>query len=164
MLSETGGPARSGDARMVDVGGKEVTVREAVAAGEVVLSKRALKAVVDGTCPKGDVIAVAKVAAIQAAKRTSEIVPLCHPIPLDSFDVEITPGDGTLDIVCTARASARTGVEMEALTGVAAAALAVYDMTKGLCREGRIERVRLERKSGGKSGDFHRGEGVDLQE
>jgi len=164
MLNETGGPARSGDARMVDVGAKGVTAREAVASGSLALSEEALRSVVAGTCPKGDVIAVAKVAAIQAAKRTSEIIPLCHAIALESFEVEITPGDGTLDIVCTARASARTGVEMEALTGVAAAALAIYDMTKSLCREGRIERIRLERKSGGKSGDFHRGEGVDCQE
>ena len=145
---------------MVDVGAKRVNTREAVASGAVALSEEALRSVMAGTCPKGDVIVVAKVAAIQAAKRTSQIVPLCHPIPLESLDVKITPGDGTLDIVCTARAAARTGVEMEALTGVAAAALAIYDMTKSLCREGSIERIRLEQKSGGKSGDFHRGKDV----
>jgi len=139
---------------MVDVGEKPVTRRVAAARGEVRLSKEAYAALAAGSLAKGDALAVARIAAIQAAKRTSEIVPLCHPVPLDSVSVEIEldPVRRSARISVRATTDARTGVEMEALTGVAAAALAIYDMVKGIDRGCRIEAIELVEKSGGRSG------------
>jgi cyclic pyranopterin phosphate synthase len=144
--------------RMIDVGDKDVTLREAVASGAVVLGEKAFAAVVAGECPKGDVLTAARLAGIQAAKRTWEIIPLCHPLSLDFAEVDLEPRDGRIEIVARVRARARTGVEMEAFAAVSGAALTVYDMTKGIDRSGEITDIRLEEKRGGKSGDYVRGE------
>jgi cyclic pyranopterin phosphate synthase len=150
-----------GAARMVDVGRKAVTVREAVARGRVGLSREAFDAVVAGTAKKGDVLGVARIAAIQAAKRTSEWIPLCHPLALDALEVAFIP-DSTgpaFEIEARVRTSARTGVEMEAMVAVSAAALTIYDMCKSIDRGMVIGDVRLIRKSGGKSGVYERTDG-----
>ena len=145
----------SGRARMADVTGKEATAREAVAEGWVRLSGAAWEMIRDGRMAKGDVLAVAKVAGIQAAKETPRLLPLCHPIPLASVAVEIgLPRRGALRVEATVRTVAPTGVEMEALAAVAAVALCVYDMAKPVDRGIRIEGIRLLRKTGGKSGDY----------
>ena len=143
-----------GAARMVDVGAKIESQREAVARGRVRLSREAFDAVVAGTAAKGDVLGVARIAAIQAAKRTSEWIPLCHPLALDALEVDFTPEPGgpAFSIEARVRTSARTGVEMEALVAVSAAALTIYDMCKSIDRDIVIGDVRLVRKSGGKSG------------
>jgi cyclic pyranopterin phosphate synthase len=141
---------------MVDVGGKAETRREAVARGCVRLSAAAYRAVVEGSVHKGDVLAVARLAAIMAAKRTSEWIPLCHPLALDSVEVAFAPDPGQSCIEIEARASvvARTGVEMEALVAVSAAALTIYDMCKSIDRGIVIDSVQLVRKSGGRSGTY----------
>ena len=141
---------------MVDVGEKPATRRTAVAQARVVMSKAAFSALARGALAKGDALAVARIAGIQAAKRTSEIVPLCHPIPLDgvSVDVVLERRAHAARITTRASTSAKTGVEMEALTAAAAAALALYDMIKGIDRSGRIEAVALLEKTGGRSGPF----------
>ena len=146
----------TGQARMVDVSAKPVTVREATAAGRVVMRRETLEQIVEGRVPKGDVLAVARVAGVMAAKRTAELIPLCHPLPLSAVEVELEPDDGEPAIVirATVRTSAQTGVEMEALTAVSVAALTVYDMCKAVERTIRIQDVRLVAKSGGKSGEF----------
>jgi cyclic pyranopterin phosphate synthase len=151
----------AGRARMVDVGAKPETAREAVARGTVELSREALDAVVTGRAAKGDVLAVARIAGIQAGKRTSEWIPLCHPVPLDALDVDVTPRvkPPALLIEARARTTAKTGVEMEALVAVSAAALAIYDMLKSLDRTMVIGDVRLVRKSGGRSGSYRRAGG-----
>jgi cyclic pyranopterin phosphate synthase len=143
----------SGAARMVDVGSKAVTQRRALARGRVLMSAAALKLVREGG-PKGDVLQVARIAGIQGAKRTAELVPLCHPLPLDSVAVDLFIVDDPPSVVIHAEAktSAKTGVEMEAMTAVAVAALTIYDMCKAVDRAMRIDGVRLLRKSGGKSG------------
>jgi cyclic pyranopterin phosphate synthase len=148
----------SGRARMVDVGEKPVTRRECVARGEVRMAAATLAEISEGRVPKGDVIAVARLAGVQAAKRTHEWVPLAHVLPLDVVEVEVRPNpDGpSLVIEATARARARTGVEMEALVAVAAAGLAVYDMCKAIDRGMSLESIRLVRKSGGRSGSWER--------
>jgi cyclic pyranopterin phosphate synthase len=145
-----------GRARMVDVGGKAETRREAVARGSVRLSRDAYRAVVEGSVQKGDVLGVARLAGIMAAKRTSEWIPLCHPLPLDSVEVAFSPDPASCCIEIEARAAvvARTGVEMEALVAVSAAALTIYDMCKSIDRGIVIESVQLLRKSGGKSGTW----------
>ncbi|MEX2207413.1 MAG: cyclic pyranopterin monophosphate synthase MoaC [Myxococcota bacterium] len=150
-----------GAARMVDVGGKDVTVREAIARGSIRLSREAFDAVVSGTAKKGDVLGVARIAAIQAAKRTSEWIPLCHPLALDALEVAFTPDPSgpAFAIEARVRTRARTGVEMEALVAVSAAALTIYDMCKSIDRGMLIGDVRLVRKSGGKSGLYERSEG-----
>ena len=147
-----------GTARMVDVAGKPVTDRRAVARALVRMSPETAAAVAAGDAPKGDVLGVARIAGIQAAKRTGELIPLCHPIGLDHVDVEaaIDTDAGEVTLTATARVSARTGVEMEAMTAVAIAALTVYDMVKGLDKSVAIEQVVLLEKSGGKSGDWVR--------
>jgi cyclic pyranopterin phosphate synthase len=149
-----------GNARMVDVGEKPATRRVAVARGEVHLSGRAFEALAGGKLAKGDALAVARIAAIQAAKRTSEIVPLCHPVPLDGIAVEIAldPARRAAAISVRATTDAKTGVEMEALTAVAAAALAIYDMVKGTDRGCRIAEIALVEKRGGRSGTWTAGE------
>jgi len=143
-----------GEARMVDVGHKSPTRRTAVAEGRVRLPPAVLSAVVDGEVPKGDVFAVARIAGIQGAKRTADLVPLCHPLPLDGVDVSIEVGEGELRVVATAKTTWTTGVEMEALTAVSAACLAIYDMVKALDKGVCIDGIRLLSKTGGKSGDW----------
>jgi cyclic pyranopterin phosphate synthase len=135
---------------MVDVGGKPVTDRRARAAARVRVSAETADAIRRGDAPKGDVVATARIAGIQAAKRTAELVPLCHPLPLSFVDVAIEVGDDHVDIESEARTSAQTGVEMEALTAAAVAALTVYDMVKGIERGVIVESVRLLEKTGGK--------------
>ena len=145
-----------GDAHMVHVGDKPVTARRAVAEAVVSLSDEVAAALFSGSLPKGDAIAVVKVAAIMAAKRTSDLVPLCHPIGLDVVSVTIDPVAGGARIVVRCEVSARTGVEMEAMTGAAVGAVALYDMVKGLDRGAEIGPVRLLEKSGGRSGEWRR--------
>jgi cyclic pyranopterin phosphate synthase len=145
-----------GDARMVDVGTKAVTARSATASGRLVLAPGAIAALREGTVPKGDALAVARVAAIMGAKRTSDLVPLCHPLPLDAVDVDLEVQDAAVAITVTARTTGRTGVEMEALTGVAVAGLALHDLLKALDPAAVLTDVRLERKSGGRSGEWVR--------
>ena len=139
-----------GRARMVDVGGKEVTDRRAVASAVVRMSSGTARAIAAGDAPKGDVISTARIAGIQAAKRTPDLIPLCHPLPLSFIDVRIEVGEGEVTIEAEARTSAQTGVEMEAMTAAAAAALTVYDMVKGIERGVSIGEVRLLEKTGGK--------------
>ena len=149
---------RKGKARMVDVGRKRITRREAIARGSVTLSRAAFDLVAANRIAKGDVLAIAQMAGIQAAKKTWELVPLCHPLPLDLVEVALTldaPG-GRVLIEARARARAVTGVEMEALTAVAVAGLVVYDMVKAVDREAVIGEIRLMEKRGGKSGEFKR--------
>jgi cyclic pyranopterin phosphate synthase len=147
-----------GTARMVDVGAKEPTARRAVARAVVRMSAATAARVAAGDAPKGDVLAVARVAGIQAAKRTGELIPLCHPLGLDHVDVdaELDATGGTVTLTATAGVTARTGVEMEAMTAAAVAALTVYDMVKGLERGVSIESVELLSKAGGRSGDWTR--------
>jgi len=149
---------RRGRARMVDVSAKAVTVREAVARGEVTMRRETLALIAAGGLPKGDALGVARCAGIMAAKRTAELVPLCHPLPLSHVDVELTPdaAGARVAIESRVRAEARTGVEMEALTAVAVAGLTLYDMCKAVDREMTLGRVRLVRKTGGRSGTFVR--------
>ena len=150
-----------GEARMVDVSGKAATVREAVAEGLVVMLPETLKLVVDGNAKKGDVLGTARIAGIMAAKRTHELIPLCHPLALSSVTVELEP-EGELPglrVRATVKTTGPTGVEMEALTAVSVATLTVYDMVKAVDRSLRIEAIRLVRKSGGASGTFEAGAG-----
>lgn len=150
---------RRGVARMVDVSGKSVTVRKAVASAEVRLAPETLALIHDGKLPKGDVLGVARIAGIQAAKRTAELIPLCHLLPIDAVDVEIVArGRDRVHITATATVRARTGVEMEALTAASVTALTIYDMCKSVDRGIVIERVRLEEKSGGRTGRWLRSE------
>jgi len=144
---------RRGAARMVDVSAKPATRRVAVAQADVNMSGQTWRALASGNLPKGDALAVARLAGIAAAKRTSELIPLCHPLPMDfvSVDVEM-PTTGTVRVTARVGVRARTGVEMEAMMAVCVAALAVYDMCKGLERGIRIGPVRLLEKSGGRSG------------
>ena len=146
------------EAHMVDVSGKAVTAREAVARATVVFPTPALRDLaLDGGGPKGPIAEVARVAAIQAAKRTGELVPLCHPLGLDHVGVTLAAvGDDGIELRCVARTTARTGVEMEAMTGAAVGALTVYDMVKGADKGIRIGGVELLSKSGGKSGTWRR--------
>jgi len=146
-----------GGARMVDVGEKAPTARRAVARAVVRMSPETAALVRAGDAPKGDVLATARIAGIQAAKRTGELIPLCHPLGLDHVDVEATVGDDAVTLVATASVTARTGVEMEAMTAAAIAALTVYDMVKGVERDVSVERVELLEKSGGRSGAWTRG-------
>jgi len=142
---------------MIDVGDKERTARVAVATARVTMSAQALRRIRAGTVEKGDVIAAAKLAAVMAAKRTPELVPLCHPIALSSVEAQVDPGRAGVDIRVEVKTVDRTGVEMEALTAAAAAALTVYDMLKSVDRGMVIDRVQLEHKSGGRSGTWKRG-------
>lgn len=144
----------TGAASMVDVGDKAVTSREALAEGRVVMEKATLDLILSGMTKKGDVIAIARIAGIMAAKRTHELIPLCHPLLLTKVAVEITPDEALpgLAVTALARVSGQTGVEMEALTAVSVACLTIYDMAKAVDRGMRIEGIRLLEKSGGKSG------------
>ena len=143
-----------GRARMVDVSDKGVTNREAEAKGRITMNMETLGMIRGGTVGKGDALAVARIAGIQAAKRTSELIPLCHPLPLTNvaIDLEINPEASAIDITARVKTSGQTGVEMEALTAVSVAALTLYDMCKAADRAMRIGDVRLTHKSGGKSG------------
>ena len=144
-----------GHARMVDVGDKAVTSRQATATGRITMSPQALTAIRDGLVKKGDVLAVARVAGIMAAKRTSDLIPLCHPLPLTRVALDLAIGERGIAATATCATDGKTGVEMEALTAVNVALLTVYDMAKALDRSMVIEGVRLLAKSGGKSGDWH---------
>ena len=146
----------TGSARMVDVGAKAPSDRQAVAEAVVILSKSTRAALFEGSLPKGDATAVARVAAIQAAKRTADLIPLCHPLALSSVTVEIEEIDVGARLVVTVATTDRTGVEMEALTGASVGALTIYDMVKGIERGAEIGPVRLLRKSGGASGEWQR--------
>jgi len=145
-----------GRARMVDVGDKPVTDREATAKGHVTVQPETLRLIKEGLMKKGDVLTIAQLAGIMGAKRTSELIPLCHPLPLNqvSVDFELDESNSRIEITASARTSSKTGVEMEALTAVSVAALTVYDMCKAVDRGIRIENIRLVRKRGGQSGDI----------
>jgi cyclic pyranopterin phosphate synthase len=148
---------KSGRARMVDVTAKSPTRREATASAFVALSKAVLKSLPQN--PKGNPLEVARIAGIQAAKRTAELIPMCHPLPLSFIDVITTVTNKGVAITASAATTANTGVEMEALTAASIAALTIYDMTKALDKSIAIERIQLEKKSGGKSGDYKRNDG-----
>lgn len=146
----------SGEARMVDVSDKASTQRVAVAEGRVVMAAATLDAILAGDAKKGDVLGVARIAGIMAAKRTHELIPLCHPLGLTKVTVDLSPDPALpgVRVVATTKVTGQTGVEMEALTAVSVACLTVYDMAKAIDRAMRIEGVRLLEKSGGKSGDW----------
>jgi cyclic pyranopterin phosphate synthase len=144
----------AGAAHMVDVGAKATTSREAVAEGRISMTADALSAIRDGTAKKGDVLAVARVAGIMAAKKTSDLIPLCHPIALSSATVDFDFEDKGLRVTATARTSGQTGVEMEALTAASVALLTLYDMAKALDKGMILSGIRLLAKSGGRSGDW----------
>ncbi|OLT27222.1 molybdenum cofactor biosynthesis protein C [Nocardiopsis sp. CNR-923] len=148
----------SGAARMVDVSAKAVSARTATATGCVLLTPQTVAALRGGGVPKGDALAVARIAGIQGAKRTPDLVPLCHPIAVHGVDVDLTVVDDGVDISATVRTADRTGVEMEALTCVMTAALGLVDMVKALDPEAEVTRVRVEEKTGGKKGHWRRGE------
>ena len=147
----------TGAARMVDVGGKAETRRSATASGRISMSPDTLAAVRDGSGPKGDVLAAARIAGIMAAKKTGELIPLCHPLSLDAVTVDFAFTDGGIEVTAQASLSGRTGVEMEALTAASIALLTIYDMAKALEKGMVIEQVLLIEKTGGKSGDWHAG-------
>ncbi len=144
----------TGAAHMVDVGGKSATQRRTVATGRIAMSREAAAAIRAGSVKKGDVLAVARVAGIMAAKRTADLIPLCHPIPLTGVSVDLEQDDTGITATVTATTDAKTGVEMEALTAASIALLTIYDMAKALDKGMIIEHVRLIAKTGGKSGDW----------
>ncbi|TLG77936.1 cyclic pyranopterin monophosphate synthase MoaC [Methylocystis sp. B8] len=150
----------SGEAHMVDVSAKAETSRVARAHGRVLMARETLRLAVEGQAKKGDVFGVARIAGIMAAKKTSELIPLCHPLPLSSISIEIAPDEALpgLRVLAEASVTSKTGVEMEALTAVSVACLTIYDMLKAVDRGMRIEGVELIEKRGGKSGDWRRGE------
>jgi len=147
-----------GEAQMVDVGEKLVTSRVAQASARVIMSVETLKMIVEGKHKKGDVLAVARIAGIQAAKKTSDLIPLCHPLMLTSIKVELTPDwdDNTIQINTLCKVSGQTGVEMEALCAASVAGLTIYDMCKAVDKSMIVSNIQLETKSGGKSGDWKR--------
>jgi cyclic pyranopterin phosphate synthase len=148
---------KEGEARMVDVGAKDVTRREAVASGRVIMKPDTLEQIKNAGFKKGDVLAVARVAGIMAAKKTPELIPLCHTILVDEITIDFDlSGKDSIGITATARSSGRTGVEMEAMTAVSVAALTIYDMAKSADRGMTITDIRLESKKGGKSGTYKR--------
>ena len=145
-----------GNAKMVDVGGKDITSRVAVARGHVSIQPETLRLIKEGLMKKGDVLTIAQIAGITGAKKTSELIPLCHTLPLDKVDVELTLDETEcrISLEATAKTTSRTGVEMEALTAGSVAPLTLYDMCKAVDRGMRIESIRLVQKSGGRSGDI----------
>jgi cyclic pyranopterin phosphate synthase len=149
----------SGQAAMVDVSGKDVTDRSATARARILMQPATLALILRGEAKKGDVLGVARLAGIMAAKRTADLIPLCHPLPIAAVTLELTPDEAAsaVEIAATVRTTARTGVEMEALTAASVAALTVYDMCKAVDRGMRIEAIRVVRKEGGKSGVFEQG-------
>ncbi len=144
-----------GSARMVDVGGKTVTQRQAVARGRITMTPEAAAAIVAGSVQKGDVLAVARVAGIMAAKKTSDLIPLCHPLPLSKVEIDLVLDKSGVTATATAATAGQTGVEMEALAAVSVTLLTVYDMAKALDKRMTIGDIRLLSKVGGKSGDWH---------
>lgn len=146
----------SGSAHMVDVGAKPITHRVASAEAVIRMRPETLAMIVEGRAPKGDVFAVARIAGIQAAKRTADLIPLCHPIPITKVSVELEPGEASVRILATCATDGKTGIEMEALTAAATAALALYDMCKAVDRGMEIASIRLLEKSGGASGTWTR--------
>ena len=146
----------SGNARMVDVGAKPATARRAVASGRIRMSPAALAAIRDGEAPKGDVLAAARIAGIMAAKKTAELIPLCHPLALDAVTVDFSFEAGAVRVTAAASLTGRTGVEMEAITAASIALLTIYDMAKALDKAMVIEDLALIAKTGGKSGDWAR--------
>jgi len=147
---------QKGEAHIVDVGGKDITMRRAVARATLEAKRETIAAIAGGELKKGDALAVARIAGIMAAKKTSDLIPLCHPIALNKVEVDITADGGLITILATVETNDRTGVEMEAMTAASVAALTLYDMAKGIDRAMRITTVELAEKSGGKSGDFRR--------
>ena len=145
-----------GEAHIVDIGDKASTRRRAVARARLEAKPETIEAILGGALKKGDAVAVARVAGIMAAKKTAELIPLCHPIPLTSVSVEISADGAALEITATAETTGQTGVEMEAMTAASVAALTLYDMAKSMDRAMTITQVQLVEKSGGKSGDFKR--------
>jgi cyclic pyranopterin phosphate synthase len=145
-----------GAAHMVDVSAKNVTTRQAIASGRITMSAEAREAIAQGLVKKGDVLAVARVAGIMGAKKTSDLIPLCHPLPLSSVAIDLELDDGGVIATATARTNGQTGVEMEALTAVGTALLTIYDMAKALDKSMIISDIRLLEKTGGKSGDWKR--------
>lgn len=145
-----------GEARMVDVGAKDVTERRARASARLRTTPEVVEAIAAGGLPKGDAIGTARIAGILAAKRTSDLIPLCHPLPLSHIDVRIAADGEAISVTAEAATTARTGVEMEALTAASVAALTLYDMIKAVDPKAEIERIRVEAKSGGRSGDWSR--------
>ena len=145
-----------GAAHMVDVSAKRETAREAVAEGRVAMAPATLEAILAGNAAKGDVIGTARLAGIMAAKRTADLIPLCHPLPIARAAVDIAPDGDGLRVVATVRVTGRTGVEMEALTAVSVSCLTIYDMAKALDKAMEIKHIRLVSKTGGSSGDFRR--------
>ena len=143
-----------GSAHMVDVSAKQITARSASAAGRVLLSPQAIEALREGTVTKGDALAVARIAGIQAVKRTPDLIPLAHPIAVHAVEVDLQVSDDAVEIAVTVRTADRTGIEMEALTAVSVAALTVIDMVKAIDKHGRITDIRVTAKSGGRSGDW----------
>ncbi len=143
-----------GRAVMVDVSNKPETARTATARARIVMRAETLATIVGGTATKGDVLGTARLAGIMAAKRTSDLIPLCHPLPITSVSLELLPDEDAIEIAATVKTSGRTGVEMEALTAASVAALTVYDMCKAIDRGMRIEGIRVVHKAGGKSGEF----------
>lgn len=148
-----------GAAHMVDVSAKDVTAREATAVGVLRTRRDVVERIAAGDLPKGEAIATARIAGILGAKRTPDLVPLCHPLPITGVDVDVVPRGDAVEITATVRTRGRTGVEMEALTAVTVAGLTVYDMIKAVDREAVLTDVRVVAKSGGKSGDWTREEG-----
>jgi cyclic pyranopterin monophosphate synthase len=144
-----------GAARMVDVSAKPATAREAVAAGRISMSAEAAAAIRDGAAAKGDVLAAARIAGIMAAKKTAELIPLCHPLPLTRVAIDLAPDADGVTVTATVATNAQTGVEMEALTAASVALLTLYDMAKVIDKAMVIDSVRLISKTGGKSGDWH---------
>jgi cyclic pyranopterin phosphate synthase len=143
-----------GHARMVDVGAKAETARVAIASGRIRMSEAALAAIRDGDVPKGDVLAAARIAGIMAAKKTADLIPLCHPLPLHSVGIDFAIEEGAIRATATASLTGKTGVEMEALTAVSLALLTIYDMAKAIDKGMIIEEIRLIEKRGGKSGHW----------
>lgn len=145
---------QSGAAQMVDVGGKAVTRREAIATGRITMSAKAAAAIAEGAVKKGDVLATARIAGIMAAKKTADLIPLCHPLPLSSVRIDLASDASGVTVTATAATEAQTGVEMEALTAATIALLTIYDMAKAIDKAMVIGEVRLLSKTGGKSGDW----------
>ena len=145
---------------MIDISAKDITVRTAKAKGTIALGDNAFEVVMQGTCKKGDIYTTAKIAAIQAVKSTSNSIPMCHPIPIEAVKVEFATdeADKSVSVTVTVKSSGKTGVEMEALTGTSAACLTIYDMLKYKGRDMVINQIQLLQKSGGKSGDYKRGD------
>ncbi|MPW26668.1 cyclic pyranopterin monophosphate synthase MoaC [Alkalibaculum sp. M08DMB] len=147
-----------GNARMVDVSGKEITVREAVAVGKITMKKETLHMIIDGTMPKGDVLSTARIAGIMGAKKTFELIPMCHNLPIDSVKIELTHNEKLkcIEITAIARCVWKTGIEVEALMAVSITALTIYDMCKAVDKEMVIGDIELVKKTGGKSGIYEK--------